>query len=354
MVAKPRTGKKTTMQDVAALAGVSQSTVSVVVNKREAEIGISEETRERVLAVIEKLGYRPNLAARGLRLQRSRTFGLVTDSVASSPFAGRMLLGAQDVAWKNDHLLLVVNTAGNPAIEKSAVEALIDRGVDGLLYAAMSWREVDMPPSFDTLPAVLVNCWSAPATRVSAVVPCEVAGGRLAAEDLIGHGHRRIAYVGGDPAQDAEIERQIGFRLAMQSAGLEVEEQWVLAGDYEMLTGYQLVAALFGTDDGVRPTGLVCGNDRMAAGAILALKDCGRSVPADVSVIGYDDQEGLADQFTPALTTVSIPHYEMGCTAVEHLLGMLADGSSEGQPPAVIPVAGRLVRRASVALPASI
>jgi len=338
--------KKPTMNDVARLAGVSQSTVSVVVNNRAAEIGISDSTRSRVLVAIETLGFRPNLAARGLRLQRSRTFGFITDHIASTPFAGRTVQGAQDVAWRNGHLLMVVNTSADRAIEKSAIDALIDRGADGLLYAAVAWRSVDLPPTFSAIPSVLVNCWSAGGDLVTEVVPREVDGGRLAAEELVSNGHQSIAFLGGTPDDRATSERETGFRRAMAGARLTVQERWVLHGDYGMRSGYRLAAALFeGT--GPHPTGLVCGNDRMAAGAMGALTSRSLSVPADVSVVGYDDQADLSDQLTPALTTVSIPHYEMGSAGVEHLLAALS-----GVPtPRTIPVAGRLIRRASVARP---
>lgn len=340
------------MNEVARLAGVSQSTVSVVVNNREAEIGISEETSARVTAAIQTLGFRPNLAARGLRLQRSRTFGFITDHIASSPFGGRTVLGAQDAAWAEDHLLLMVNTSGDPHIEKSAIDALIDRGVDGLVYAAMSWGEVRLPPSFSSLPSILVNCWSPEADRLSAVVPCEVQGGRAAAEELLAHGHHRIALLGGTPADAASIEREQGFRKALRSADLPVREDWVQYGRHDISSGYQLTASLYqGRDDGERPTGLVCGNDRMAAGAISALANRGLSVPADVSVVGYDDQEGLADQLTPALTTVSIPHYAMGLAGVRHLLAVLGTAPAARTEPALVPVPGQLIRRDSIGPP---
>ena len=335
------------MHDVARLAGVSQSTVSVVVNNREAKVGISGKTTARVLAAIEELGFRPNLAARGLRLQRSRTFGFITDHIASSPFAGRTVLGAQDAAWSQDHLLLVIDSNANPVVEKSAVEALIDRGVDGLLYAAVSWEEVDLDSSFGALPTMLVNCWPARSGQFPAVVPCEVDGGRAAAAELVRHGHRRIASIGGLRTDPASQEREVGFRQALAAGGLPVVERWMVNGYFDMSSGYRLTAEMYGDPAADRPTGLVCGNDRLAAGAILALKDAGLSVPVDVSVVGYDDQEGLADQFTPTLTTVSIPHYEMGHAAVEHLLGMLR---GETQPD-LIPVPGRLIRRNSVAGP---
>jgi LacI family transcriptional regulator len=340
--------KKVTMHDVARLAGVSQSTVSFVINHRDVEMGIAPGTRERVLAVIQDVGYRPNLAARGLRLQRSRTFGLVTDCIASSPFGGRTLLGAQELAWEHDHLLLVVNTSSDRSIEASAVEALIDRGVDGLLYAAMSWTEVSPPAPFRSIPNVLVNCWDAASP---AVVPCEVEGGRLAAEELIANGHRRIAFLGGTRSDPATTQREEGFRQAMKGAKLRVNESWVKTGNYEISTGYALADEIF-SRRGEPPTGLMCGNDRMAVGAILALHQHGLSVPEDISVVGYDDQEGLANEFTPTLTTVSIPHYEMGRAGIEYLLAVLRDPAGthvERGPVAEVP--GRLIRRHSVSRP---
>ena len=340
------------MNDVARLAGVSQSTVSVVVNNREAEVGISEETSARVTAAIRELGFRPNLAARGLRLQRSRTFGFITDHIASSPFGGRTVLGAQDAAWAEDHLLLMVNTSGDPRIERSAIDALIDRGVDGLVYAAMAWGEVRLPSSFRTLPSVLVNCWSPDADRLSAVIPCEVQGGRAAAEELLTQGHRRVAMLGGTPTDAATIEREVGFREALREAGVPIREEWVRYGRHDIRSGYELTSILFDSGDADDwPTGLVCGNDRMATGAMSALSDRRLSVPTDVSVVGYDDQEGLADQVTPALTTVSIPHYAMGRAGVQHLLTGLGTTAPAHADPSLLRVPGQLIRRQSVASP---
>jgi LacI family transcriptional regulator len=343
--------KKATMHDVARLAGVSQSTVSLVVNNRDADLGISPATRRRVLEVIREVGYRPNLAARGLRLQRSRTFGFVTDHIASSPFGGRTLLGAQELAWQNEHLLLVIDTSSDPTIEASAVETLIDHGVDGLLYAAVSWGEVSPPAALRSIPNVLVNCWAAPDAPSPAVVPCEVEGGRLAAGELIAHGHRHIAFLGGTLDDAATGQREEGFRDAMKHARLRINESWVKKGNYAMNTGHALADEIF-SRRGMHPTGLVCGNDRMAAGAVLALHEHGLMVPRDVSVVGYDDQEGLADKFTPALTTVSIPHYEMGRAGVEYLLDVLHDPSIAREDGSVVrEVPGRLIRRRSVAHP---
>ena len=257
------------------------------------------------------------------------------------------MLGAQDIAWRNDHLLLVVNTSADPTVEKSAVEALIDRGVDGLLYAAMSWRGVVLPQSFVSLPSVLVNCWPAADPCPPAVVPSELEGGRRAVGELVEHGHREIAFLGGVPTDAATQDRERGFREACRDAGLPVRDHWVRHGDYGMASGYRLVSELYARADSRTPTGLVCGNDRMAAGAMSALVALGYPVPTAVSVVGYDNQEGLADQLTPGLTTVSIPHYEMGRAGIEQLLDMLSGATAAATR--VVP--GQLIRRSSVAPP---
>lgn len=333
------------MNEVARRAGVSQSTVSVIVNGRDGQVRIAEQTKARVLAVIEELGFRPNLAARNLRLQRTRTIGFVTDHIAASPFAGRIVLGAQDVALSHDHLLILVNTAGDRAVEDTAIEMLLDRQVDSLLYAAMSWRSVDLPAAFASVPSILVNCWS-DGSRLPAdypaMAPVESAGETLAARAVLAEGHREIAFIGGPRDEVATVEREQGFRAALAAAGVPVREEWMCYGEGEISDGHRTTVRLL--DHARRPTALVCWNDRLAAGALIAVLERGLSVPGDVSVVGYDDQEGLADQLSPALTTVSIPHYEMGRAAVAALMAALATGrAAEGRK-----VPGTLIRRASL------
>lgn len=331
------------MRDVGILAGVSQSTVSHVVNQTGK---IPEETEKRVREAIRELGYRPNETARNLRLSRSHTIGMVTDRIASSPFAGRVLRGAEEFAWERGYLLLLVDAKEDPSIESAAVDTLLARQVDGMLYAAMAWRGVDAPAGLAKIPSLLVNAWPSGSLKIPAIVPTETEGGRLAASTVIEAGHRRIAYLGGPQDDPARVEREAGFRKAMAEAGLAVNEAWVLSGDYQISSGHALTLRLLSSAE--PPTAVVCGNDRMAVGAITAALEKGLRVPEDLSVVGYDDQEDLADQITPALTTVTIPHYEMGRTAVEHLLEAL----DSGLPPRGATIPGTLVRRGSVAAPA--
>ena len=134
-----------TLADVAELAGVARSTASYVINEVE-HARVAADTRARVLAAVEQLGYRPNAAARGLRTQRTQTFGFISDDIATSGYAGETISGAQDVAWASNHLLLIADTRGDAEVQRAAVEAMLDRQIDGLIVAAMSSREIDVEP----------------------------------------------------------------------------------------------------------------------------------------------------------------------------------------------------------------
>lgn len=334
---------KPTMKDVGVLAGVSQSTVSHVVNRTGK---IPPETTKRVRDAIRQLGFRPNDTARNLRLQQSKTLGLITDRIATSPFGGKILLGAQTYAWERGYLLLVVDTGLDADIEVAAVDAMLSRQVDGLLYASMSWREVDAPGGVSKVPTMLINAWSAREPILPSVVPDEVSGGRLAARVVISAGHRRIAFLGGPDDDQARIERERGFREEHEASGLAVDPGLIHTGDYHVDSAYRLAIRLLTEPN--PPSALVCGNDRMALGATMAAFSIGLRVPADLSIVGYDDQEEIADQITPNLTTVSIPHYEMGRTAAELLITAI----DTGKPPAGTAIPGELILRDSVAPPA--
>ena len=185
--------RSTTMMDVARHAGVSQTTVSFVINNIESA-NIPPETQERVKAAMAELGYRPNAVAQGLRRQRTNTIGLITDEIATTPFAGQLIEGAQDAAWDNDKILLMVNTKGNLAIETAAIEMLLERKVDGILYATMYHRPVNPPRALREAPTVLLDCYAEDRSYPS-VVPEEVSGGCAATSYLLGKGHRRIGFI---------------------------------------------------------------------------------------------------------------------------------------------------------------
>ena len=314
--AQAATNVRPTMVDVGRIAGVSPTTVSFVVNGRTGA-GISPETQQRVLDAIDLLGYRPNLAAQGLRTRRTRTIGFVSDEVAVSPPAGRTISGAHDFARKHDTVLLTVNTTRDPRARRRTIEDLLDRQVDAIIFAVVGTKRVSLPDAAHQIPTVLVNCFVAN-DAIPCILPDETSGGRQATEVVLAQGHRRIAFLTGYPGAWATRARLKGYRLALKRAGVALDDTLVRSGNFKADSGYELACGLLTVRE--RPTAILCGNDRMALGAYLALKEHGVRIPDDVSIVGYDDQEDLAPEVHPSLTTVHLPYYIMGNWAAEQIL----------------------------------
>lgn len=305
-----------TIGDVARLAGVSPTTVSFVLNNVSGS-GISERTSSRVKASAHELHYRPNATAKLLRTNRSHTIGFVTDEIASTPFAGDIIKGAQAAAWEDGKTLVIVDTGKNRKIEESAVEMMLERRVEGIIYAAMYHRAVEPPTNCREVPVVLLDCYSEDGSWAS-VVPDEVSGGRTATEVLLDKGHERVGFINLRPGVPAAIGRLEGYKQALEARGLAFDSSLVGYGDGTANAGYEIAAALLRASD--PPTAIFCGNDQMAMGAYEALKEIGLRVPEDVAVVGFDNLDLIAAQLRPPLSTVALPHYEMGRWAVEYLI----------------------------------
>jgi LacI family transcriptional regulator len=315
-MARKAAQRAVTMTDVARLAGLSQTTVSFVLNDVP-NISIPEETRERVWTAVKQLGYRPNAAAKLLRTNQSHTIGFITDEIATSAHAGNIIKGAQDLAWANGKILLVINTGADAAMDAAALELLLERQAEGIIYAAMYHREVRLPTTIRELPAVLLDCFVADRSLPS-VVPDEIGGGRVATEVLIAGGHQRIGLINLPLAIPAGSGRFAGYQQALQAAGLPFDARLVRhMPDGDAPSGYEATLDLMRS---TRPSALFCATDRMAMGAYDALRELGLRIPDDVAVVGFDNQELISAFLRPALTTVALPHYEMGQWAVQYLL----------------------------------
>ncbi|MFE1951558.1 LacI family DNA-binding transcriptional regulator [Streptomyces sp. NPDC059524] len=339
--------KRPTARDVAELAGVSRAAVSFVFSGR-AQGNLSAETQRRIREAADELGYRPDEVARSLRGRRTGVIGMLSDEIATSPFAGRMVLGAMEAARARGHQILLLESRRDPAAEAEAIAELRARRVDGLVYASMELRTTEVPAGVDPARTVLANCLPREAGSYAAVVADERAGGRRAVDALIAAGHRDIALLGGAVGNIAAEDRARGFTDGMGAAGLEVREAWMLRAGWQIDEGY--AAALRVLGEAERPTGVVCANDRVAAGVLLAAARLGIAVPEALSVVGYDDQDHMADRLVPALTTVALPHHAMGAAAVDALL----DAVERDEPVAtgdVVRLPCPLVERASVAKP---
>ncbi|MGN9907702.1 LacI family DNA-binding transcriptional regulator [Phytohabitans sp. LJ34] len=345
-------GRNISIRDVASAAGVSVTTVSHVLNNTTGA-RVSEETRERVSTVAARLGYAPNKLAQGLRLQRTQILALLSDQIATTPHAGRIILGAQEAASAKGWVVMLLNSGGDPDLEDREINALLQHQVDGVLYATMYHRQVTVPDRLTGVPVVLLDA-SCTDPRYPSVVPDEVGGGRAAVRELVAAGHRRIGFTTNIDDIPATHGRLVGYRQALADAGIPFTPELVVVEESDTPGGYRAALELLRRPD--RPTGLFCFNDRMAMGAYRAAHELGLRIPDDVSVVGFDNQELIADGLYPGLTTVALPHYEMGAWAVNTMIDML----DETQPArrrrrrsSQTTMECPIVRRDSVAAPAT-
>lgn len=307
--------RKPTIQNIAERAGVGAGTVSRVLNDHP---HVSEASRAKVEQAIAELEYRPSFAARHLRTQQSQVIGFVADEIATTPFAGRTIEGAQRWAWNYDKLLYVVDTGGDPEIEHSVVEQLLVRQVEGVIYAAMYHKKVEPPTLLQEVPTVLLNCYSDD-ERYPSVVPDEAQAGFEGTQALLAKGHRRVAFLNARAETVAATERLRGYQEALTAHGLPFDETLVRPGNWAADGGFEHTMTVMSLPE--PPTAIFCANDRTAMGSYDALRELHLNVPNDVAVLGFDNQEVIAAYLRPALSTMALPHFEMGRWAVEHLLG---------------------------------
>ncbi|MDQ0212625.1 LacI family transcriptional regulator [Arthrobacter sp. SRS-W-1-2016] len=341
--------RKATALDVAKRAGVSRSAVSLVLNGR-GDGNVAKESQDRIRQAAADLNYSPNPIALSLRNQRTRVIGIVSDEVVVSPFDGNIIGGADDVARAHGFVTVVMDTERDASRDESAVETLLDRQVDGLMYVTVGLKPLDVPHGMLRVPSVLANCYdSSPAPQLHHVIPDEVSGGREATEHLLQLGHRDIAFLAGAATSPAVPLRIMGHREAMAKAGIPVREDRVFMAGWDINDGFQGAMGLLSATQ--RPTAIVCANDRLAVGVALAAARLGLDVPRDLSIIGYDDEFRIAATMVPALTTMALPLREMGAAAMSMLLEQIEDpakrSTSDGSGHLETMVPCRLVVRES-------
>jgi LacI family transcriptional regulator, galactose operon repressor len=335
--------QRATLLQVAQRAGVSRSTASFVLTGRHLDMRISEDARQRVLRAAQELDYRPNLMARSLRTKVTKTIALVSDTLASDPYAGRAIHGSLAAALAHGHLLFIGETEGDPVVEEKLISDFLDRQVDAFVYASMFTRYVRVPKMLRGRPVVLLNCLTRAAKPAyHSVIPDELAAGWSAAKVVIDSGHRESVHLVGKPSHlvFAGRERLAGIREGLSDAGIRlagtIECDWWPDSAYDAVS--RALAA------GIAPRVLICLNDRIALGAYQAVRGAGLDIPGDVSVVSFDDSE-LAAWLRPQLTSISLPHYQLGWQAVELLLGPPTD-------PAVLRLPMPVRLRASIGKPA--
>ena len=309
-----------TLQDVARKAGVSAKTVSRVINNQGE---ISEATRQRILTIIDELGYRPNALARSLVSGKSSTVALIIPQI-TDPFFPDVMLGVENLARQNGYSVFLCNTNDDPQQELFYIDVLATKRVDGIILCG---SRLNADQLTEVAKQHRVSILTSREPRGSAVIsiPGE-AGLNEITTHLIRLGHQRLAHIGFQIAE--ENDRLSGYQRALRENGLEIDEQRIaMVPRVSIEAGRSLAKKVL--ERAPEITGITCYNDLMAIGALQACAELGRRVPDDIAIVGFDDIP-LASLVTPALTTMHVPRYQLGEMVMELLLRvMAADGTFE-------------------------
>ena len=308
-----------TIKDVARESGVNVSTVSRALN---GEYGVHADTREQVVAIARRLGYRPNRVARGLVTGRSHTLALVVSDIRN-PFFSEVARGAEDAACRAGYDLILCNSDLDPEKQMRYAQSLMEKRVDGILMNSVSALSRKQQEQLIALgvPIVLLNRTTA-RSAFSTICADNEAGGAMAAAYLLKLGHRKVAHLTGPRQHGNMTDRAKGFVNTLAAAPKPVRPV-VLHGKNNFQGGLELAQKLMAQHPGM--TAVFAASDMMAFGVIRALMEAGLRIPEDVSVIGFDDVE-LAGIVHPPLTTIHQPKYEIGQAAVEILLRLSGGG----------------------------
>lgn len=339
--------KTATLADVARVAGVSISLVSLVLSGKAGN-RCSAETSERIKQAALELGYRANRLARSLKEQQTRTIGLLSIEVATTPYAGEMLLAAQRTARSCDYDLFFVEVENNQQSISEALKLMAEHQVVGVLIAAFFHSEIQMP---DNTPRNLVfaNCYGS-TPGYPTYIPAEHSSFMQALKLLGVAGHKHVGLIMEQHPWPAAVARTQAFREAAVEFGWEKADDRIYEfEDTCSNDGYLGALEMMMRDPEI--TAIACYNDRFAMGVYQALNQLGLSIPDHVSVVGFDDLELISGGLRPGLTTVRLPHYAMGREAVEHLI-RICEGRDEVSNK-VVEIRGELVVRDSVSVPRS-
>ncbi|HWT82144.1 MAG TPA: LacI family DNA-binding transcriptional regulator [Candidatus Methylomirabilis sp.] len=346
MITDRKPNRQATRADVARRARVSVATVSYVIN--DGPRPVATATRERVLRAIRRLDYRPSEVARSLRLQKTRTIGLILPDTAN-PFYAALAKGVEDTGFTRGYSVLLCHSDYDAAREQAYAEVLISKQVDGVIYIQATPDPSAVRRLLNRrIPTVAVDR-EIPDLEIDCVVADNFGGSRAATEHLLALGHRRIGCFVRASSLSNATERVRGYQAAMAEAGLPATPDLFVSSGHGYEDGRKAMAQLLGV--GIRPTAVLAYPDTMAIGAIRASLDAGLQVPEQMSVVGFDDIPSSAF-IHPPLTTVSMPKWEMGQRAAEVLLTRIGGGET-GRPSQRLVLPTTLIVRESTAPPST-
>ncbi|MGJ8583357.1 MAG: LacI family DNA-binding transcriptional regulator [Marinosulfonomonas sp.] len=312
------------LSDVAARAGVSNTTVSRYLNNK---ITLPQATRDRIDKAVKALNYRPNLLAQRLSKGRAHAICLVTPDIAN-PFFAELAAVIEAKAALHGYSVYIVATHGEKEKEIEAFSNLENQHADGLIFAT---SQTDCSHLYRLLQEhrnVILLDEAIPETQTGTIVVDNVQGAYLGTSHLIGLGHHDIAFVGGPPKIHSGAGRLEGFHKAMAEAKLPINPDFVLCHEYTETFGFQAGQLLLALEK--RPSAIMAASDFLVFGLLRALKANGVRVPQDISIVGFDDIP-FVDLINPALTTIHQPIQDLGGAAVNNLIALLEGGTSTGQ-----------------------
>jgi len=308
----------TTIKDVAKLAGVHPSTVSRVINN---DSRISEKTKNKVIYVINKLGYTPNAIARGLKTKRTNTIGMLIPDI-TNPFFADLARGVEDAASENGFNVILCNSDEKLEKERTYLEILKEKRVDGLILGSVHIKDKSIfRLEKIKYPYILVSR-DIEGLDKNCIIVNDIAGGTMATEHLIKLGHRRIAHITGPLKVKSAINRLEGYGIALKKNHIEYKEELVEEGDFRIAGGYKAMKKLLKLSE--LPTAIFAANDLLAVGAMQAIQKRKYHIPKDFCIIGFDDIK-LASFVYPTLSTIRQPMMEMGALAVKMLLRIIEE-----------------------------
>ena len=307
----------TSIKDVAREAGVSIATVSRVLNDIDV---VNEDTKKKVLEAIKKLSYRPNIVARSLKTQRTKTIGILIPDI-SNQFYPEIVRGAEDVSNIYDYNIILCNSDLDIEKEKEYLRVLSEKMVDGVIYMSSSLNEEILELINElNLKTILVETKDSEGLLPSVTID-NAKGSYDSTKLLIEKGIKNIAFIGvGKDNLNAWGDRYVGYENAMKEAGIEIDPELVYFDSMKVKSGYEGIQKFLKQNKKFK--GVVCASDDIAMGAINALRDNGLKIPKDVSVIGFNDNF-VASIFYPKITTISQPTYDMGSVAMRMLIKLL-------------------------------
>jgi LacI family transcriptional regulator len=319
-----------TIKQVASHAGVSFKTVSRVVNN---DSTVKDANREKVLASIKALGYRPNRAASLTRRKKSGIIGFIANDLLAVPYTFDLIRGAQQVAWERNIELMVLNVNEDRYDVERAAEHLIEHRVEGIIYAAMYHQEVELPEVLLECPSVLANCFCKD-SRFASIVPDEVQAAEVITSELLNSGYKRIAFLNLNENVIAGQYRKQGAINAFVNNNVSLENlhiQSVIHG----LSGYELSATRQSAEKIIRsfkPDAILCGQDPVAVEVYFVIQAMGLHVGKDIAIASFDDWDVIPSLLQPALSTMALPHLEMGAWTMQYLLDEREDKVFEKLP----------------------